>query len=506
MKSQRKIGLVFSVLQIGVSSFVGLLFTPFLIKSLGTVEYGLYQLLYATVGYFALLDFGLGSTITQFILKKDEERPVSVDSVISICLKIYGVIDFIILLLIVFVSDNLQKFYPASITIENLQYAKLLFRIMGLTTCISLISHALSGIENAFEQYTATKGIRLLQQIVRVMVLVILFNIGMKAIAIVMVDFILAIAILLFDVLFCKIKCGVRFFAGVWDYVLFKRIATFSIFVFLQLIVTQVNNSVDRVLLGRYASLEMVSLYAVCMQLYNMFNSLGGVIPGVSVPQISRTVYLDNSNIKTTDYCAKLSRYQCFLLFLLMGGFICVGEHFISIWTKEYNAHEVWIIVMLICLPQILEFIETPIFYVMKAKELQAGRSIILASVALGNILISIALIRIFPVYGCAIGTFLSFVIGNNIIANMYYHKKVGIIIPRYFKIVFKGILPAWIISLITGFFINKISIRGINGFLVKGILYCFIYFGLILCIGTNRNEKKMIHTICLKVKEKFAR
>ena len=74
MKNQRKLGFILSYVSIFVSSVIGIAFTPYMIAQLGKDEYGLYQLLYAAIGYFALLDFGLGGTLTRFILKYKSEN------------------------------------------------------------------------------------------------------------------------------------------------------------------------------------------------------------------------------------------------------------------------------------------------------------------------------------------------------------------------------------------------------------------------------------------------
>ena len=73
--NQRTIGFVLSYVSIFVSSIAGIAFTPYMILKLGDIEYGLYQLLYSAIGYVALLDFGLGSTLTRYILKYKSEWP-----------------------------------------------------------------------------------------------------------------------------------------------------------------------------------------------------------------------------------------------------------------------------------------------------------------------------------------------------------------------------------------------------------------------------------------------
>ena len=110
--TQRKVGTLLAYISIFVSSAVGIAFTPYMISKLGDVEYGLYQTLHSIIGYIALLDFGLGSTLTRFILKyraeKDEKR---VSSVISMSIRIYGFFGIIAMLFVCILSFNLENEY-----------------------------------------------------------------------------------------------------------------------------------------------------------------------------------------------------------------------------------------------------------------------------------------------------------------------------------------------------------------------------------------------------------
>ena len=151
MKNQRKVGFVLSYLSIFVSSMVGILFTPYMISSLGPTEYGLYQLLYSVIGYVALLDFGLGGTLTRFILKyRSENNHEKVNAVITMCVKIYSIFGIAVMVIVWILSLNLDVLFKTTITAENLEYAQKLFLTMGATTSISLISHALVCVETAY--------------------------------------------------------------------------------------------------------------------------------------------------------------------------------------------------------------------------------------------------------------------------------------------------------------------------------------------------------------------
>ena len=136
----------------------------------------------------------------------------------------------------------------------------------------------------------------------------------------------------------------------------------------------------------------------------------------------------------------------------------------------------------------------------MKAKNMQATRSLLLFSVMFLHIILSVSLVNVSPMFGPALGTAVSFIIGNNILSNIYYHKKIGINIFRYFRKLVAGILPALILSIIIGFFINLIPLAGWFGFIVKGALYLIEYAALILWIGLDKTEKQLVKKIYKKV------
>ncbi len=476
-----------------VSSLIGIAFTPYMISTLGKDEYGLYQLLYAAIGYFTLLDFGLGGTLTRFILKyKSQNDEEKVNSVVSICVKIYCTMGIAVLALSCAGSFCLEYLFPGSINDANLLQAKTVFIIMGATTAISFLRHALSGIQGAEEKYVVMKLVVIAQHIFRMILIYILINSGIGAVGVVTADLIVTVVLLVFDLYYCRIRMKYKLLAGKWDREMFKGLFSFSVFVFLQIVVTQINIGIDRIVLGRYSTLELVALYGVAMQLYNLFNSLGGVISGITLPQVSKVVFAGAGVNETTDCCAQYSRYQLFISALLLGGFAVLGTHFVSLWTPEYTPVQVYIVVLLLVVPQSLESVEGTIFNVMKAKNLQATRSLILIAVAVLHIALSAILVNVIPVYGTAIGSFISFVLGNWILSNIYYHKKVGVNMFRYFGKLFKGILPAWIISIVIGFVIALIPVEGWLGFVVKGGLYVAVYVVLLVLMGMNKGEKKM--------------
>lgn len=496
VERQRKIGFVVSILQIMISTLSGLLFTPFLISSLGQDEYGLYQLLFSTIGYIATLDLGLGGTITRYVIKYDAEGDVeNRKSVIGMCIKLYSVLSLIAFVAVIVVTPFLDKMFISTITGENLAHARLLFVIMGVSACISLFDHAFTGILTAYEKYIVTKGLRAVKDIARIFILVVLFVLGFDALAIVCVDFIAMVIIIVTDMISCRISTPIKSFKGKFCKPLFREIVIFSMFVFMQVIISQVNASLSRIVLGRYSTLLLVGMYGVAMQIYNMASSLGGVFGGLTLPMITRCVCMEKNDRIVTDSCIKYSRIQCYILLPILSGFFLFGRHFIGIWMEDqYDVGQLWGVILLILTPNILEWIETPIFNVMKAKNKQAIRSMLLFIVMLFNLFLTVYLVKGGSVYGAALGTAISCFIGNNILSNIYYHKKIGVNMFQYFFGTFKGILPVWLATIIIGVFINKIPGIGAVSFIVKVILYVILYICGIFFFAANNDEKNLVY------------
>ena len=96
----RKFGTVLSVISMTVEVFSAMFLTPFLIRSLGQAEYGVYSLVLSLVTYLALLDMGVGNSVVRFVSKyKVNEDEIGQRKFLGIITVYYAVI-FVVILLI----------------------------------------------------------------------------------------------------------------------------------------------------------------------------------------------------------------------------------------------------------------------------------------------------------------------------------------------------------------------------------------------------------------------
>src|SRR5690606_39640628 len=67
-------GALLSYATILATNIVGIVLTPYIIKSLGASEYGLYTMIGAFVGYLTVLDLGINNSIIRFVAKYRAEK------------------------------------------------------------------------------------------------------------------------------------------------------------------------------------------------------------------------------------------------------------------------------------------------------------------------------------------------------------------------------------------------------------------------------------------------
>ncbi len=79
---------------------------------------------------------------------------------------------------------------------------------------------------------------------------------------------------------------------------LLKEIGIFSSYLFLNMIVDQINWSVDKFVLGMFSGTTAVAIYAVGGQINTMYMNLSTSVSSVFIPRVNAIVAKDENNNK----------------------------------------------------------------------------------------------------------------------------------------------------------------------------------------------------------------
>lgn len=494
MKSnEKKIGIELSYLIILLNMLIGITYTPFLLRMLGQSEYGLYSIVYSVISYLTIMDMGFGNAIviytTRYINQGNKEKQ---DKLHGMFMVIYCIIGIIAAILGIILYFNVNLLFGNSMTQTEISEAKTMMLILSFNLAATFPLSIFGNIIVAHEKFIVSKVIKIIQIIMQPMLMIPLLFMGYKAIAMVIVITIVNIFCLMLNAIVAIKKLDVKIKFQGFDFKLLKEIFEYSFFIFLNQIIDRVNWSMDQFILGSIAGTVATAVYAVASQLNNMYMNFSTAISGVLLPQVTKMEDNKASDKEFTDIFVKTGRLQYILMALIITGFVLFGQVFVNLWAGA-GYEDSYYIACVLMIPLTIPLIQNIGLSILQAKNLYKYRTIIFFFIAILNIAVSIPLTKLYGGIGAAIGTSLALILGQGIILNIYYHKKVGINMIEFWKNIFKMSIPV-AISVICGIIMNKILISSsILVLLIKIILYTVIYTFFMWKIGINKYEKKII-------------
>lgn len=500
MKNQRKIGAILSYVSIAASTLVQLLYTPFLISKLGQSEYGLYSLINSVIGYLTVLDLGFGNAIIVYTAKyraqgKYEEEK-KLHGMFRIIFRIIGLIAGLIGIILFL---NVNRLFGSTMTPLELKEARIMMLILAFNLMVTFNFSIYSSIISAYEKFTYQKIMAILNTLMKPLLMIPLLFMGYKAVAMTIVITIINVSILVSNYLFCRKKLNIKIKFRGFDKKLFKVILGYSIWIFIGVIVDKANWSVDQFILGSVAGTVAVSLYSAAATVNHLFINLSTAISSVLLPKVSKMIAKKSSDEELTNEFIKVGRIQYLIVFLMASGLTLFGKEFFIAWVGKKFITSYYIAIILI-IPLCLPLIQNLGISIMQAKNMHKFRSIVLFMIAVANVAISIPLAKLYGGIGSAIGTSLSLIIGNVIIMNIYYQKKVGINVIKFWKEIFQMtitfIIPIAIILII----MNLITLHGYIHVIVFGGIYSLMYALVCYALVMNNYEKRIIDKVLKKV------
>ncbi len=500
--NQLKAGVLLSYISMGASIVISIFYTPFLLSSLGQSEYGLYTFSNSFVSYLNLFNFGFNSAYIKFYSlyknEQDQQKLAKLNGLYILIFTFMGLLAFAFGMGMVASADSL---FSAKFTPSELHTAKILITLLVINVALSLPLSIFSSYISATENFFFLKVLDLSKNILRPLAVVCALLMGHKSIGLVLTIVCFNLLVEIMHVIFCFAKIHMHFSFKKLEFRLIKTIFNFSSFIFLSMIVDQINWNIDKFLLGAYCGTIAVAVYGVASQLHGYLNQISSTISSVFIPRVHRLV---NNNLETevSDLFIRVGRIQMLLYSYIVFGFVGFGKPFVRLWAgAEYS--ESYYIALILMLSVFCSQIQNIGIEVRRAKNLHKKPALFMVVVALINLAVSIPLCIKWGALGCAAGTLFSRIF-NTLYINVYYYKTVKLDIPRFWK----NILPMLVVALIPaviGYVINSfVTITGFVHLILWLGVYSLIFF-IFIWFVMNRYEKDLLLSFFRKVVKKHA-
>lgn len=505
MLSQRKAGVILSYASIGINIVANFLYVPILLKFLGQNEYGLYQLLGAFVTYAAIFDFGLSNAVTRYYcLYKAAGEQEKQENMLFLAKMLFYIIDLFVLFLGIVLYYTLGMIYP-QLTQEELAKGKIIFLILVVNVLFTIPSYTNKAILEAEEKFIFSKGLRFIAAILQPVLVVLLVIESPSAITVVIVQTGINLLIVIAQWIYVKFKLKPKAKFHGFDKQLIRGLFAFSLFIFLNTLINELNWQVGKTVLGIMSGTALIATLSAGINIGSAFMQFSYNVSNVFYPRFSVLAsYGEDGNQEINNIYIKIGRIQCLVLGLIFSGFIIFGKEFVFLWAGKQNL-DAYIIAVILLSSTFFANIGNAGILILQAKKLHQWRTFTLIFAIIG-VVISALLIPHYGAIGCVVGTAFSYFFGYVVYLNIIYVKKAKIEVVKFYKTIIPHLITILIVSIL-GWWLNQyITTEKWLVLIAKIAIYTLIYSILAWFFLMNQYEKNLVKEPVKKVAKKFKR
>ncbi len=502
-KNELKIGAILSYVNLLIGNLIPFIYTPIMLRMLGQAEFGLYGIANSVMGYIGLLNFGIGGSIVRYLSKYramndlEQERRVA-----GLFIKVYSVICIFILIAGGVVAANIEV-YSRSLTASETEKLRILVILMALNTGIFLPFSVFSSIVLAHEKYIFNKLASILVTVASPILNLILLFCGLGSVGLVLASTVInLLSYGLYTVYTVKRLHFKPSFQPAAPGLL-REILHFSIFVFLASIVDVLYWSTDKLIIGWAKGTNETAVYNIGATFNTYVTAFSTALGGLLVPKLTTMVVKDVPKEEFTRIFIKIGRLQFIVVSFIVSAFVAFGQQFISLWAgPEYSRS--YYVALLTMVPVTVPLIQNTGLNILYALNRHKFRSIVYACVAIANVVLTFWWVEEYGIIGAAMATCLAYVVGNILIINWYYHKKIGIDIPLFWKNIAKMCPVMLLMGTCAWFALREIAISNWMVFFSLAMVYTVIYFLLAYRFMMNDYEREVVFVPVQKICKKL--
>ena len=498
--NQLKAGALLSYAILGLSNLVGLIYTPYMLRMMGQSEYGLYSLVASVMAYLTVLDFGLGNTIVRYTAKyRAEGKYDQLHSMFGMFVVIYSLIGLLAMGIGIALYFNIDTIYGNSLSPAELRKVHIMILLMTFNLTFTFPFSIFNSIITAYENFIYQRLIRIGYIVLNTTIMILLLEMGYRAIGMVALMTVLNVITQLLNYWYCRkrVKVKIRFKGFQKD--LFQEIAGYSFYIFIGIIVDRLYWSSGQLILGAYIGTSAVAIFAVAIQLQQMYRNFSTAIPGVFLPKVTAMSTKESSDKEISDLFIKTGRIQFILLSLILFGFILFGHQFIVLWAgPDYS--ETYYIALLLIVPLTVPLIQNIGITILLARNKVKFRSLFYLALALLSVGLQLLVVKKYGGIGSAAAIALGMILGQWIGMNIYYYKKERINIPEFWKQIGKMAIAPVLLSAVTFSILQYVQLESVLELATGIVLFVIAYIPLFWALSMNQYERNIVYKPVQKI------
>lgn len=496
--SQRINGAILSYVGILVNVVVALLFTPFLVSSLGQAGYGLLSIVVAFMAYLNMLDFGLNDSLLRYFVGHRKDREAT-SGFFGRMFGVYILIAGLILLAGHGIAAAFPLIFAATMSPEEIALLASMIKVMSVGAAVLIGLNPVSALIYAHERFVFMRSVEMLITLgsTGAMVVVLMQGYGPFEVAVVTALGKVVQALLSLSYAVVVLKLRPRISRPDWPEL--RGVAIYAAPIFVSVVVGQAFWKLDNILIGAILGAAPVAVYAIGVTFNKYFMSFATAISRIVAPDVIRRMDAGADAATLTDLMIRISRIQALALLLILGGLIVFGQRFLTLWLGPAYSISYYVMLAVLC-PFALEMTGNARNLILQVKGLYWHKSTITAVMAALNIPLTILLLHLWGVVGGAISTGLAVLAGYVMIA-LVLRFRVGLSMWRYWRETARGILPIFVALIVAGLVLEPLLPGGWMGLLLGAAVFTGAYAIAMGLFAVNGYERDLIRRVLVQAR-----
>jgi O-antigen/teichoic acid export membrane protein len=450
----------------GTELLVGIFMLPFNVAHLGQSAYGLWILIASVTVYFSMFDLGYGVALVRFAARyRAKGDTKGLNEIISTMFCVFSAVGLVTFALAVLISLNLEKFFP-------------------LTP-----DQARTGIVNGFQRVYLNGIVAFVTTLVvaAVNVIVLLSGYGLAEL-VAATTAVRILSIFAYALNAYRVFPDLRIRPGYFKRERLREITGFSVFILIIDIANKLNYSTDAIVIGAFLGTSAVAIWAVAQRVIEIVQRISDQLNAVLFP-----VVVDNATVQRLDRLQEIlvqgTRLSLAMVVPMATVLGLTARPLVMVWVGPQFAASVNIIYIL-SIVVALRVGNATSAVILKGSDLHKFLAVSNLSMAVGNLVLSVLLVRFYGLIGVAIGTLIPMIVISMTVVFPAACRRVKLPV---WTVVRRSVWPAtWPAVVMGGFIVlTRGRIQGSWSLLVlQSLVAAGIYVALFLMFAINRNER----------------
>jgi len=485
----------------GTELLIGIFMLPFNVAHLGQSAYGLWILVASVTVYFSMFDMGYGVAQVRFAARyRAQGDATALNEIASTMFCMFSGVGLFTFTLAVLISLNLNRLFQ--LTPEQVRTGQIVLLFISGYVALGFPFSVFGGIVNGFQRQYLNGAVAFVTAIVvaAVNVVVLLAGYGLPELVAATTG-VRIISYLAYALNAYRVFPGLHIRPKYFKRERLREVTGFSVFILIIDLANKLNYSTDAIVIGVFMGTSAVAIWAVAQRLIEIVQRITDQLNAVLFP-----VVVDSSTVQATDRLQKIlvqgTRLSLGMVVPLATVLGLTARPLVLLWVGPQFSESVNIIYIL-SIVVALRVGNATSAVILKGSDLHKFLAFSNISMAVGNLVLSVLLVRFYGLIGVAIGTLIPMVVIAMFVVFPAACRRVGLPVFTVFR---RSVWPATWPAIVMGVLVlltrNRIG-SSWSIMLLQSFVAAAVYASLFLLFAISRNERDWYFN---KIKEVFKR